>query len=716
MRGNLLSFNGSYFSKLAACFFIACFMHANICGTGSAKATPILNSSTILDRADTIHVSLLVKKALKYAATDQADGLKYADMAIQSARQINQRQQLANAYVAKARNYEYAADLKSARNTYQLALNEYQKLNLKPNIAICYMKIAYDYFGMANYPVSLEYAYRAVNVAQQIPNKKIFSQCLGCMGTSYTLLADYPRAIDSYLKQLKIVEEIHDTSYIAKTTGNIGVVYYYMKKYPEALEYYNKCLKTLESLHDQLWVAAALNNIGAVYLETGDYSKVIDYNSKALVINRRFKSIKGEANDLMDISLAYGHFHNYKTAFACLTKAIDIYNRIGAKNNSSIALGQMASIYMDAPDAFLLTQGISPSARYKKAIELQQKAVRLANETKNLNNEADQWRNLSRIYEKQKRYKEALKSYRNYSVLKDTVFNDKKRQEVTRLNLQYAYDKKEANLKSKNAQMQAIASAEIARQKIIKNASITIGLVLLLSGGVSFAFYKRKKNAKEKLKEADFKTQVAETELKALRSQLNPHFIFNSLNSIGDYIARHDKATADIYLVKFAKLMRRILENSEQKMIPLAEDLKTLELYMQLEALRLDNKFLYEIEVEDQIDSEITMVPPMLLQPFVENSIWHGISPKNGSGKILIRVKKLDDMIEYVVEDNGIGRERSAAIKNGKVTTRKSFGIKVIESRINIINESRLNKSKVELTDLDEGTMVSIKLPWEINY
>jgi LytS/YehU family sensor histidine kinase len=163
--------------------------------------------------------------------------------------------------------------------------------------------------------------------------------------------------------------------------------------------------------------------------------------------------------------------------------------------------------------------------------------------------------------------------------------------------------------------------------------------------------------------------------------------------------------------------MRRILETSEQKMISLADDLKTLELYMQLEALRLDNKFLYEIEIEDGIDKEITMVPPMLLQPFVENSIWHGISPKDGCGKILIRVKIQGDMIEYVVEDNGIGRERSAALKSGKNgSARRSFGIKVIQSRINILNESRQNPSKVELTDLDEGTRVIIKLPYESNF
>ncbi|HWD87203.1 MAG TPA: tetratricopeptide repeat protein [Mucilaginibacter sp.] len=665
-------------------------------------------------QTDTVRVDLLTKIALEHAATDQAAGLRYADMAIRLARQLNQRRQLADAYLAEAKNYEYRTDLKDALAASFSALTEYQGLGSKPGVALCYMRIAYDYYAVANYPASLDYARKAVNTAQRTGNKKLLGQCLTALGTSYNLLADYPKAIDCYLGQLHVAEELRDTSAIASAMGNIGVVYYYLKKYPQALNYYRQCLELFTKLNNQIAVAAALNNIGAVYLETGDYAKVIDYNKKALTINRRAGMTKGEANDLMDMSLAYTHLNNYDDAFACLTKATGVYNRIGAKNNSSIALGQMASIYMDAPAGWLEKQGISPAMRLQKAAELQQRAVQLANETKNLNNEADQWKKLSLVYERQKNYEEALKSYRYYAALKDSVFNDKKQQEITRLTLQYDYDKKEADLRAKNAQMRAAASAEITRQKVIKNAAVIIGFVLILSGCTIFIFYWRRKTAKEKLREAEFKTQVAETELKALRAQLNPHFIFNSLNSISDYIARHDKATADIYLVKFAKLMRRILENSEQKTISLADDLKTLELYMQLEALRLDNKFLYEIVIEDHLDPETTMVPPMLLQPFVENSIWHGISPKDGCGKILIGVKKQGDIIEYVVEDNGIGRERSAALKKGKSgSARRSFGIKVIQSRINIINESRQARSKVEMTDLDEGTRVSIKLPYE---
>ncbi|HVW12716.1 MAG TPA: tetratricopeptide repeat protein [Mucilaginibacter sp.] len=662
-------------------------------------------------------VELLTKKALESAEKDPNTGLKYASAAIAIARQLHLDHAVANGYMALAKNYDYNAEPKNALKEYLRALSLFQKLNYKADLATCYMKIAYDYYAIANYAIGLGYARIASNLAQQTGNNKLYSQSLSVLGISYTYVADYPGAISCYLRQLKLAEAMHDTSYIAKTAGNLGVVYYYLKKYPDALKYYNRCLEVFEQLKDRLSESIALNNIGAVYLETGDYSQAIGYNQRALAINRQLKIIKGEANDLTDMSLAYAHLGLYNNAFDCLHKAMPIYEKIGAKNNMSIAYGQMASLYMGAPIAVLAGHGINPAKRYTAALTLQQKALQLARDTKNLNNEADQSKNLSSVYEQEGNYKEALKSYRNYTTLKDSVFNDKKRQEITRLSIQYEYDKKEAELKAQNAAAQTKAMAEVARQKIIKNASIVIGLVLIGFGCITFVFYKRRKDAREKLREAELKTQVAETELKALRSQLNPHFIFNSLNSISDYIARHDKTTADLYLVKFAKLMRKILENSEQPLISLANDLETLELYMQLEALRLDNKFLYRIMIEESVDCETTMVPPMLLQPFVENSIWHGISPKDGCGTIVIKIAKQDDMIEYTVDDDGIGRERSSKLKIGrKGPARKSFGLKVIQSRINMINESRRGKAKVELTDLDEGTRVSIKIPFESDF
>ncbi len=292
-----------------------------------------------------------------------------------------------------------------------------------------------------------------------------------------------------------------------------------------------------------------------------------------------------------------------------------------------------------------------------------------------------------------------------------------KKQDITRLEMEYNFDKREAVVKADNDKKQALAAAEINKQKIIRNASIGIGTMLVLVAIAGIILYKRRKDTIEKKKEAEFNTQVAYTELKALRAQMNPHFIYNSLNSINDYIDKHETELATSYTTKFAKLMRMILENSEQKEVPLADDLKALELYMQLESMRMQNKFSYEIKVDDDIDRENTLIPPLILQPFVENSIWHGISTKKGAGKILISIHRDGNMINCIVEDNGIGMKESAETKTGiDAQSKKSFGMKITNARIDILNKMKKSNAAITLSHLEEGTKIEIKLPEELAF
>ena len=161
--------------------------------------------------------------------------------------------------------------------------------------------------------------------------------------------------------------------------------------------------------------------------------------------------------------------------------------------------------------------------------------------------------------------------------------------------------------------------------------------------------------------------------------------------------------------------MRTTLQNSEHSEVDLATDLEALESYMQLEALRLGNKFSYKIEVDKNIDPENTMVPPMLFQPFVENSIWHGLSDKNGEGHIFINIKKDGSMINCIVEDNGVGRLN--ALKNKpRESEKKSLGMKITKSRIDIINKLKNANAEVNISDLAEGMRAEVKLPLELSF
>lgn len=216
----------------------------------------------------------------------------------------------------------------------------------------------------------------------------------------------------------------------------------------------------------------------------------------------------------------------------------------------------------------------------------------------------------------------------------------------------------------------------------------------------------------------DFERKIAETEMTALRAQMNPHFIFNCLNSIKLYTLENDSQTASEYLTIFSQLIRLVLENSQSEKVTLQKELETLRLYIELEAMRFKNKVRYEINVDPAIDQQFTDIPPLLLQPYVENAIWHGLMHKKEGGNIKIDVAQPSEHLLHIeITDNGVGRELAAAYKSKSATRQKSFGLKMTSERIEIINQLYKMEADVKITDLKDvmnnatGTKVTIQIP-----
>jgi ligand-binding sensor domain-containing protein len=216
----------------------------------------------------------------------------------------------------------------------------------------------------------------------------------------------------------------------------------------------------------------------------------------------------------------------------------------------------------------------------------------------------------------------------------------------------------------------------------------------------------------------EMEKQYFELEQKALRLQMNPHFIFNTLNSIQSYMISNDADTAIDYLAKFARLMRQVLANSRESFIPVAEELVALRYYLEIEQLRFDDKFIFEIEVDPAIDDEFTGIPPMILQPYVENSIIHGLMYKKGKGLVKISMRQQPDCIFCVVEDDGVGRVKAMQLARESGLERKSSGMLITQQRLDILNKNNEKELKVNVTDkYDEhgipcGTTVEIRMPF----
>jgi len=251
---------------------------------------------------------------------------------------------------------------------------------------------------------------------------------------------------------------------------------------------------------------------------------------------------------------------------------------------------------------------------------------------------------------------------------------------------------------------------------------------LLIAGIIFYFVYNRVrsmrlKNDLEKTRlenetlQAQYRQKIADTELALLHSQMNPHFTFNCLNSIKLYIEQNDIEAASGYLTKFSKLIRIILDNSRSERVTLASELSSLRLYLELEAMRFKNKLDYSLVIEENLDEEFIELPPLLIQPYVENAIWHGLMHKEAGGKLQVAISRVDDFLIITVEDNGIGRKMAAALKSKSVLKNKSHGTVITHERIALINKHFKQDASVVIKDLVDskgtptGTLVTIKIP-----
>jgi sensor histidine kinase YesM/ligand-binding sensor domain-containing protein len=255
------------------------------------------------------------------------------------------------------------------------------------------------------------------------------------------------------------------------------------------------------------------------------------------------------------------------------------------------------------------------------------------------------------------------------------------------------------------------------------NTNIFRLILALLLIALLYAFYRYRINIyrREVSLKAEFDKKIAEIEIRALRAQMNPHFIFNCLTSINRYIVKSDHKTASNYLTKFSKLIRMILDNSANDYILLETEMQTLQLYMDMELLRFDNAFEYEIEKDDTLYEENMQIPSMLIQPYIENAIWHGLMHKETKGKLWLRFTGEKDMLKVVIEDNGIGRIKAEALRSKDVIKNKSYGMQISRDRIMLIRNIYKIQSSVEVIDLNDengnasGTKIILRMPFFTN-
>lgn len=506
--------------------------------------------------------------------------------------------------------------------------------------------------------------------------------------------ADFANAITYFQKALKEGAPLKNEKLNSSIDLNLGLIYLNTEEYPQAITSFKKALAYGEKTKEPLFLTYSLNNIGISFLRLQQLDSSIYYLERSLPIAEQNQLHQVLSFNYTNLGAAYNAKKDYVTAQKYFEKGMTKADQIGDVASKAQALLGLAEV-----NTFL--------KETEKAISLCNKSIELSKQLNNLQWQKEAYSMLADNYHNQQKFELALSAYKNFIELRDSMMNDEKKSEIVKRDLEF-----------KNEIASALAQAELKREKERKNMFMLTGVVVLILSITGFVFYKRNRDSEQKQKEIAAALRIKDTELKALRLQMNPHFIDNALQSIQHFMNGHKGEEAEEYLVKFSSLMRAMLMNSERDEISLAKELDTLEWYMQLENLRMNYPFTYKFTIDENVDAENTTIPPNILQPFVENSIKHGLLPKNASGTISIHIYKKENELHIIVEDDGIGRDDHKRVRQSALFKHESLGIKITQERLNILNLMKNINAAFRIVDLNEnntptGTRVELNLPYQ---
>ena len=567
----------------------------------------------------------------------------------------------------------------------------------------------------------------------------------------------YDEAIVYEKKVLDYELSLKDSTEISNAYNNLGATLKKLNRNADALTYFQKAFDSYPSSASRQNLAIILLNLGISYQTEGNYAKANDYFGKALELNKKQNNPEETARTYNYIASNHLFLKEYNEAIvfaeaaeriASSKKLLDLMeisyrilwqaHELQKDNESAL---QSYRQYVAVKDTIMYRNKLEERAlvnRLREAEKLENRIqtllsenelqqaelsrVQLESRNKAAEIELIQHHNeLNEIRTKQVQLQQE-KEIGRLHLVQQTLIRQSREKELLSLKQSVALENRE-----KQAKMAALHQQNLIKQLEINQKEISLRnqklvqylLFLLIIGGAALTFllFNRYKLSQKAVKEKLLR-QNSEIEQRFLRAQMNPHFIFNALNSIQYYITSHDNSSAARYLAKFSKLIRHILESSRHQFIPIQEEVKILNVYLELEQLRNSNKFDYTITVDESLEDDFITIPPMITQPYIENAILHGVTHLTERGEIKIAYAKTGDHIECTISDNGIGRDASSIIRQRAKPGHTSVAMELTRDRLELMKQALKGEYKIEIHDLKDtegkacGTEVKLWIPF----
>ncbi len=548
---------------------------------------------------------------------------------------------------------------------------------------------------------------------------------LNQIGTKYRNVSQFKKASDLHQEALQISERINNTEFKVLSLNMLGVVYRRTDAIKTALDYNQRALELAEQVenpshHIKRSINVSLNCIGNLYQTLGQYDLAITQFKRALKLEDELDNKLGLAINHQNIGDCLEQKSDLEGALENYRKSLAYNEEINSDMGRVICKNSLAQVYLkqDMPHAalvlleplhelsqslgdFFITSAVfintgwahTELGNFDRAEEFITEGIEMAQTHNMPSNVRYGYEKLSDFAIAQGNYKEAYEHFKVKDEYEQQISNATNLRYMTDIIVRYEAEKK-------NNQISVLAKEnEIVRLRLRKNQTTLLvsALIVGLISSILYILYRQYQSKNEK--------RVLSLEQNMLRSQMNPHFLFNSLNSIKLYIINNEQKNAVHYLNKFSKFIRKILEASSVKEITLAEELETVELYMNIENIRFSNEIDFKISMDEDVNPDLIKVPSLTLQPFLENALWHGLSPKEGEKMVHLSIKrKGENHITIEVIDNGIGRTAAQTNKEKRVLKRKSVGIRITKERLANFAKDYQNKFDVHIVDLFDNT------------
>jgi len=572
------------------------------------------------------------------------------------------------------------------------------KKNYLAGQAYALNQLGRKYRDISRYPRSIFLHQKALAAAKTAQNLEFEVYSLNMISVVFRKTDAIKSSLEYSQKALALAETVKKPSIGLKrsmnvSNNNLGKIYQILKQNDLAIGRFEKSIAIDKELDNDLGLAINYQNIGECFEAQGRLEKALEYLEISLAYNEKIDSDRGRVICKYSIAHVYVHQERERDALNLLESLLPIVEALGDKSIASAVYNNLG---------WTLTK----LGRFTEAEEYLLEGREIATEFKLITVIAESNKFLSELWVEKGDFKKGLEYYKLSTHFDEVVANEQNLRYVNDLIYRYAEEEKNSKIEGLTEQN------EIANLKLRQNQIMLLigGIAIALMAGIFYILYRQFQLKNEK--------KVLTLEQDMLRSQMNPHFLFNSLNSIKLYIINNEKKNAVHYLNKFSKLVRKILEASSVKEIALAEELETVELYMNIEDIRFSNEINFKVTVEEGIDPHLIKIPSLILQPFLENALWHGLSSKKGEKKIRLNVSRPETgVVQISIIDNGIGREAAEKIKKNKVLQRKSVGIDITKERLSNFSKEYRNPYSLNIVDLyDEqsnsiGTEVILIIP-----